>query len=308
MTPARAWPSRKLSWHPLYFTGFGASAGSVRLSRPDRLSTWDRRSPISAFSFSDRVSIPDRRSLLVRLSAPARFLSSPIVVSAGCRESSWIAHAIIGCRHKPSRGRQAARQWSANGAQSRSDQATDWLQPHAVRNRSAHTLQAVHEPAVVIVLVPKIEDGENDQRRHESSHGRFSFLGSDLHPGVSLRVNDQLRLEAARFRERIVRVEHEFSGRTTTHVWNGLQSVLSFVDEVRKGRSDENLVFFLHQSARPAMGRADASLHAEPCLVVWKARVMHDSHNPEACFPNRAGHRRATGGRRCVIAGDCSRP
>jgi hypothetical protein len=63
------------------------------------------------------------------------------------------------------------------------------LQPHAVRNRSAHTLQAIHEPAVVIVLVPKIEDGENDQRGHESSHGRFSFLGSDLHPGISRHVN-----------------------------------------------------------------------------------------------------------------------
>ena len=43
------------------------------LSRPDRLSTGDRRSPMSAFSFSDRVSIPNRLSLVPRLSAPARF-------------------------------------------------------------------------------------------------------------------------------------------------------------------------------------------------------------------------------------------
>src|ERR1700722_2024536 len=67
------------SWHPLHFTGFGVSGCSVLLSRPDRLSTWDRRSPISAFSFSDRVSIPDRLSLVVRLSLAERFSWPPIV-------------------------------------------------------------------------------------------------------------------------------------------------------------------------------------------------------------------------------------
>jgi hypothetical protein len=36
---------------------------------------------MSAFSFSDRVSIPDRLSLLVRLSPPERFWLSPIRVS-----------------------------------------------------------------------------------------------------------------------------------------------------------------------------------------------------------------------------------
>src|SRR5277367_1166880 len=67
------------SWHPLHFSGFGVSACSVLLSRPDRPSTWDRRSSISAFSFYDRVSIPDRLSLVARLSLSERFWWSSIV-------------------------------------------------------------------------------------------------------------------------------------------------------------------------------------------------------------------------------------
>jgi hypothetical protein len=42
----------------------------------------DRRSPVSRFSSSERLSIPDRLSFVVRLS-PDRFLSSPIGISAG---------------------------------------------------------------------------------------------------------------------------------------------------------------------------------------------------------------------------------
>jgi hypothetical protein len=47
---------------------------------------------MSAFSFSDRVSVPDRLSLLVRLSAPERFLSSPIRVPPLVAENQlgWI--------------------------------------------------------------------------------------------------------------------------------------------------------------------------------------------------------------------------
>ena len=62
-----------------HFTGFGVSACLVLLSRPDRLSTWDRSSPISPFSFYDRVSIPNRLSLVVRLSLAERFSWSSIV-------------------------------------------------------------------------------------------------------------------------------------------------------------------------------------------------------------------------------------
>jgi hypothetical protein len=54
------------------------------------------------------------------------------------------------------------------------------LQPHALRNRSAHTLQAIQESAVVIVLVPEIEYREDYQRGHESSHGRFSVAYGGL--------------------------------------------------------------------------------------------------------------------------------
>jgi hypothetical protein len=54
------------------------------------------------------------------------------------------------------------------------------LQPHALRNRSAHTLQAIEESAVVIVLVPEIEYREDYQRGHESSHGRFSVADGGL--------------------------------------------------------------------------------------------------------------------------------
>jgi hypothetical protein len=43
----------------------------------------ERRSPMSFFSRSVRVSIPDRRSLPALLSAPNRFSSSPMAFSVG---------------------------------------------------------------------------------------------------------------------------------------------------------------------------------------------------------------------------------
>jgi hypothetical protein len=51
------------------------------LSSSDRLSLWDRRSPINRFSSSDRVSVPDRLSFVARLAVPDRFSSSPMVES-----------------------------------------------------------------------------------------------------------------------------------------------------------------------------------------------------------------------------------
>jgi hypothetical protein len=63
-------------------------------SLPDRLSTWDRRSPITRFSFSERVSVPDRLSFVVRLSAPDRFLMSPIV----CLR--WLPRIVVPTRYR----------------------------------------------------------------------------------------------------------------------------------------------------------------------------------------------------------------
>jgi hypothetical protein len=65
------------------------------LSSPDRLSVWDRRSPVSRFSSSDRVSAPDRRSLLfLRLPSLDRLSSSLTRISTGCSESSSIPHRV----------------------------------------------------------------------------------------------------------------------------------------------------------------------------------------------------------------------
>jgi hypothetical protein len=69
------------------------------LSLADRLSTWDRRSPITRFSSSERVSVPDRRSFVVRLSAPARFLMSPIV----CLR--WLPRIVAATRYRGGRAR-----------------------------------------------------------------------------------------------------------------------------------------------------------------------------------------------------------
>jgi hypothetical protein len=59
--------------------GLSVFLTSERLSIPDRLSVLVRRSPISSFSFSDRVSTTLRRSFLPRRSMPDRFSPSPIV-------------------------------------------------------------------------------------------------------------------------------------------------------------------------------------------------------------------------------------
>ena len=59
------------------------SPGSDLLAWRDLRSTSDRRSPVSCFSSSDRVSVPDRRSFEARLSLPDRFSLLPIVVSVG---------------------------------------------------------------------------------------------------------------------------------------------------------------------------------------------------------------------------------
>jgi hypothetical protein len=61
----------------------GMSPGSDLLAWRDLRSTSDRRSPVSCFSSSDRVSVPDRRSFEARLSLPDRFSLLPIVVSVG---------------------------------------------------------------------------------------------------------------------------------------------------------------------------------------------------------------------------------
>src|SRR5882672_4205861 len=66
-----------------HLIGSGMSPGSALLSWRDLRSTPDRRSPVSCFSFSDRVSVPDRRSFEARLPSPDRFSSLPIVVSVG---------------------------------------------------------------------------------------------------------------------------------------------------------------------------------------------------------------------------------
>jgi hypothetical protein len=61
----------------LYHLDFGVSLRLTLRSWPDRRSTWVRRSPVSPFSSSERVSFPDRLSLAIRLS-PDRFRSSVI--------------------------------------------------------------------------------------------------------------------------------------------------------------------------------------------------------------------------------------
>ena len=71
---APAWEAEAMPEHHLVF---GVSPRLALLSSPDRRSTWDRRSPVNRFFSSERVSFPDRLSLVVRLS-PDRFRSSPI--------------------------------------------------------------------------------------------------------------------------------------------------------------------------------------------------------------------------------------
>jgi hypothetical protein len=62
------------------FFGLSAFLTSERLSIPDRLSVLVLRSPISRFSFSDRVSMPLRLSFLPRRSLPDRFTPSPMCI------------------------------------------------------------------------------------------------------------------------------------------------------------------------------------------------------------------------------------
>jgi hypothetical protein len=44
------------------------------------------------------------------------------------------------------------------------------LRRNTVSDRSSHAAQTIRERAVVVTLVPKIEDGQNDKRGHENSH------------------------------------------------------------------------------------------------------------------------------------------
>lgn len=69
-----------VQWCPVQLFYFGAISDRLQIGVP-----------VSCFSFSDRVSVADRRSFEARLSSPDRFSSLPIVVSVGCRESCWIA-------------------------------------------------------------------------------------------------------------------------------------------------------------------------------------------------------------------------
>jgi len=63
------------------FFGLSVFLTLERLSIPDRLSVLGSlRSPIGRFSFSDRVSMPLRRSFLPRRSLPDRFSPSPMCI------------------------------------------------------------------------------------------------------------------------------------------------------------------------------------------------------------------------------------
>ena len=57
--------------------GCGMSSASALLSWPDLRSTPDRRSPVSCFSASDRVSVPDRRSF-----AGSSIVTRPLLIAA----------------------------------------------------------------------------------------------------------------------------------------------------------------------------------------------------------------------------------
>ena len=57
-------------------------------------------------------------------------------------------------------------------------------------DRSSHTVESIQQSAVVILFVPKIQDGQNDQRRHKASHLVFpspSALQQQHRPAGRLR-------------------------------------------------------------------------------------------------------------------------
>ena len=59
-----------------------------------------------------------------------------------------------------------------------------------VGDRSSHTVQSIQQCAVVMLFVPKIQDGQNDQRRHKASHLAFpsaSALQQQHRPAGRLR-------------------------------------------------------------------------------------------------------------------------